>query len=256
MTARNPLDTLLRRRGRFEFPVGSTDGKWFTLSDLFEQLPPVGAAAAGGNPNFSATGTGTVPTLTFASASSAGLQGVVLATRTTSAADNDQARLTPFATSAWGKAHRPTSGNVLGLEGVITTPSAITDIAIGFGWKLTDTGVLGTDDNQAYILFDTDATTPAGSTTQWVAVSSSGGTDTVTASGVTVAASTTYKLRVEVGTDLKGRFYINDQLVHTSATALPNTADLIPSVFVISRANAGAAKSITVRKVRRFLFTA
>lgn len=254
MPARNPLTTQVIRIGRVMHPLGTQDGKWYTMSNDFTLLPPVGAAAAGKDPHFTITGTGTVPTPTIAAPAVNGLAGFTLATRTASAADNDEARLFGLTSSQWSRSFTPTTTNVHELEFDIATPAAITEQQIWAGVKLTDTGVLGTDNDQAYFLYDTDATSPVGSTTQFTCVVSVGGTDTVTVSGVTVAISTNYNLRIVIARDLKARFYINDALVHTAATAFAGTEALKFSMGTASRTDAGAAHSITIRKVRASTF--
>lgn len=258
MPALNPLQTLIRRFNRLNSPGGTSDGKWYTVTDDFSLLPPVGAVAAGSNTNFSATGTGTVPALAFATPNANGLGGVTIATRTASAADNDAARLAvAFTQSAWNTAIQPTTNNEQELVGYVTTPATITELAIGFGWKLTDTEVLTTDADQAYFLFDTDATTPVGSVVNWVCVNSAANTDLIADSGVVVAASTTYRFRINIGVDRKARFYLNEALVATATTAFVNASiNLKASFFVVSRTNAGAAHSATIRLIRRSVYTA
>jgi hypothetical protein len=255
MPARNPLTTQIIRVGRTMHPIGTQDGKWYTISDDFQLLPPVGAAAASNNASWTITGTGTVPTPVIAAPSTNGLAGFTLATRTASAADADQARIFGLTPSQWSRSVTPTALTSHELEFDIATPSAITEQAIFAGLKLTDTGVLATDNDQAYFLYDTTATSPAASTSQWVCVSSVGGTDTVTASGVTVAVSTNYNLRIVLRTDKKAYFYINDALVHTAATAFAGTEALKVSAGVISRTAAGAPHSVVFRKARLSTFT-
>lgn len=258
MPAVNPTQTLIRRFNRLNSPCGTSDGKWYSIFDDFSLLPPVGAVAAGSNFNFSATGTGTVPALAFATPNQNGLGGVTIATRTASAANNDAARLAvAFTQSAWNTAIQPTTNNEQELIGYVTTPAAITEQAIGFGWKLTDTEVLTTDADQAYFLYDTTATSPAASTTNWVCVNSAANVDLVADSGVAVAVSTTYRFRINIGVDRKARFYINEALVATATTAFANASvNLKTSFFVVSRTSAGAAHSATIRLARRSVYTA
>jgi hypothetical protein len=59
---------------------------------------------------------------------------------------------------------------------------------------------------------------------QWAAVTADGSVRTTTASGITVAAGTWYKLRVEVNAaGTSATYYIDDTLVATIATNIPTT---------------------------------
>lgn len=236
-----------RRQARREFPIGRRDGGWMTLHNDF-QLLPAATQAAGNDPDFDLTGTGTVPAPTFLTAAD-GYGGILVATRTASAADNDAAGIFPLATSRWGvSVLANTSGQSI-LEGRVRVGASIAETGFLFGLKLTDTPVLATDDDQAYFLFDTDATSPAGSTTKLVCVVSKGGTDTVTVTNTTVAVNTDLDLKIELGVDLKARFYVNGRLVHTSA-AFDGDEAFKPLFTVVSRVGAGAAKSHGLRFVR------
>lgn len=238
-------------------PGGSAAPEYHNLYDPFDLLPPVGATAAQKDLHFSITGTGTVPTPTFATRG-----GVTIATRTTSAADADEARLFPFTASAWGAAAGvpPTANKVQLLEARIQLP-AITFTQFYFGWKLTDTGVVATDANQALFLFDTDATTsfgPAGTGTlaasaNWYAVNSSAGDDTAKDTGIVVAAATSYLFQILIDADLRARFFINRKLVWTAITAIASTAALLPTMGVSSATGASAVKSFSVRHIRRMV---
>lgn len=275
MTARNPLGNFVRRQARVERPLGRTDGKWYTVYEDFELLPPVGAAAAGKGTNFSITGTGTVPVPAFAALAN-GRGGIKLATRTTSAADNDEARLFPFATNArWGQTIGPLANNEFEIEGIVRTDTAITETQIYFGFKLTDTGVVATDANQALFLYDTDNTTsfgPAGTGTltasaNWLAIQSTAGDDVslTLASPIAVAASTSvaatsmtgeYKFRINVGVDRIARYYINNGLYATGTVALPTTAALIPCMGHASRKGTPALVAATYASLRLSVFVA
>lgn len=241
--------TLVRNMALDEFAIGLLNGKYHCQYDPLDVLPPVGATAAQKDLHFSVTGTGTVPAPTFQSRG-----GIVLATRTTSAADNDEARLFPFTASSWGVAIPPTANKESMIETIII-PTQITETQIYFGWKLTDTGVAATDADQALFLFDTDNTTlsPSNLTANanWNCITSVGGVDQARNSGVPVVAASSYHLRVYIGTDRQPRFYINNILVHTGP-ALTAAANLLPTMGVASRAGAGAAKSMGIRYVRRY----
>lgn len=273
MTARNPLGNFVRRQGRLERPVGRTDGKWYTIATDLETLPPVGAAAAGKNPHFSITGTGT-PLVTYAAVGSTGAVangrgGCSPATRSASAADNDEVRVFPFTTSRFGIAIKPTANNEFEFEGIVRTDTAIAETQIYFGFKLTDTGVIATDANQALFLYDTDNTAnfgPAGvgtltASANWLAIQSVAGDDVslTPTSAIAVAASTTaaatsttgeYRLKVNIGVDRIARFYINNALYATGTVALPTTAALLPTCGLASRKGTPATTSFSVASLR------
>jgi hypothetical protein len=65
----------------------------------------------------------------------------------------------------------------------------------------------------------------------WSAVTSRAGTDTVTSTGITVAASTKYRLVIKIDSARVPRFYINGRLVVTGA-ALTDAIDLIPYIGI------------------------
>jgi len=120
----------------------------------------------------------------------------------------------------------------------IKTYSNIADIILWAGLKLTNTSTTATDNDQVFFRF-----APATNSGKWQAIYSIGGTDTAGDSGVTVAASTEYHLKVTIDSSRIARFYINGTLVATS-TALTDATDLIPYLGV--QASAAAAKRLYV----------
>jgi hypothetical protein len=123
-------------------------------------------------------------------------------------------------------------------ECYLATAAAITDMTIWAGLKLTNVSVTATDDDQAFFRYA--AATNSG---RWQAISSAAGVDDAHDTGVAVAASTAYRLRIAIDADRVARFYINNSLVETSGV-LVTAKDLIPYIGV--QANAAAAKKITV----------
>ena len=111
-------------------------------------------------------------------------------------------------------------------------------MTIWAGLKLTNVSVTATDDDQAFFRYA--AATNSG---RWQAISSAAGVDDAHDTGVAVAASTAYRLRIAIDADRVARFYINNSLVETSGV-LVTAKDLIPYIGV--QANAAAAKKITV----------
>ena len=79
----------------------------------------------------------------------------------------------------------------------------------------------------------------------WQAISSIGGSDIETNSGVVVAINTNYHLIVDIQNDRSALFYINDVLVYTT-TPLTDATDLIPYIGVAADGAAGA-KSLIIR---------
>ena len=146
----------------------------------------------------------------------------------TAGADNDQVIILPHLDTlqtAWSGVKWGTENEVI-WEAVIKTSDVSTGILIWAGLKLTNTPTVATDDDQAYFRFSTDD-----SDTNWEIVNSIGGTDTTSDSGVVVAASTAYYFRIEIDSDRKAHYFINNKEVYISA-AMTNDVDLIPYVGV------------------------
>jgi hypothetical protein len=161
-------------------------------------------------------------------------------TFTTAGADNDQMILVPHLDanqSAWEQVTWGTDQETI-WECALRTTATITSMTIWAGLKLTNTSVTATDNDQAFFRYA--AATNSG---KWQAIHSIGGTNTATDTGIAVAASTVYRLRVAIDASRIARFYINGVLVSTS-TALTDATDLKPYVGV--QANTGAARSIYI----------
>ena len=122
-----------------------------------------------------------------------------------------------------------------------------TGVLYWFGLKLTNTPTIATDNDQVFFRFSTDD-----ANTTWRCIDSIGGTDTNTDSGVTMTALTNYKLKIEIDSDRKASFYINDVMVHKTS-ALTNDVDLIPYFGI--QALSAAAEHMTVHwlKISRIL---
>lgn len=162
-------------------------------------------------------------------------------TLTTAGASGDQVIVAPHldaSQTAWSAVTWGTD-KATAWECRIRTGAAITDCVIWAGLKLTNTSVVATDNDQAFFRY-----APATNSGKFQAVYSIGGTDVSADTGVTVAVSTAYHLRIEIDASRVPRFYINGVLVATG-TALTNTTDLIPYVGV--EASAAAAKTLVVQ---------
>jgi len=138
----------------------------------------------------------------------------------TDGADNDQVILfprggaddDPLNSSMWGTGTWRTDAQVH-WEGAIKTDSDITNIGIFAGLKLTATGLYTTDADQAYFLFADHTDDDLGTLTtngNLHFVYSVGGTDIVTDLGITVAASTIYRLRIEIDSSRQVSVFVND----------------------------------------------
>lgn len=169
---------------------------------------------------------------------------------TTGGADNDQLIILPHLDTkqtSWTGVLWGTENQVI-WETAIRTGASIATILIWAGLKLTNTPTIATDDDQAYFRFDTDVPD-----TNIQIISSIGGVDTTTDSGVALAASTTYNLRIELDSSRKAHFYINEVEIYVS-TALTDDIDLIPYVGLQSLAGAADDMTLCYQKISRILF--
>jgi hypothetical protein len=150
--------------------------------------------------------------------------GITITTNTTS---GDQMIVLPHLDTnqtAWAQVTWGTDKQVE-WETAIQTSADIVGCIIWAGLKLTNTSVVATDNDQVFFRF------ADGSDAQWQCISSVGGTDTTTDSGVTVAVSTKYHLKIVIDSARLAYFYINGTLVHTTG-ALTDATDLIPYIGV------------------------
>jgi hypothetical protein len=239
--------------GDFKSVYGISDSR-LGLTEYFDRRPALSAdidqaytveVARAASLTFESLGTNATTALATYSATSA---GIVL---TTAGADNDQHIVLPHldaGQTAW-------TGWKWGTENQVVWESAITvgdDITTGVllwaGLKLTNTPVIATDANQVFFRFSTDD-----SDTEWVCESSIAGVDTATDSGVTVAINTTYKFRIEMDSDRKAHFFINDKEVANTA-ALTNDIDFIPYVGIQALSAAAEFVTLHYEKISRDIF--
>jgi len=158
-------------------------------------------------------------------------------TLTTAGADEDQAILAPHLDanqSPWTKYTWGTDRETH-WEGYFETGASIADVTIWAGLKLTNDNVVATDADQVFIRYADSG--------NWIVVSSIGGTDTETDSGVAVAASTKYHVGIKINADRTAEVFINGVFIYKTA-ALTDAVDFIPYIGV--EAGTGAAKAITV----------
>lgn len=121
------------------------------------------------------------------------------------------------------------------------TDAALTNTTLWFGLKLTNTPVLITDDDQVMFRF------AHGTDTTWQMITSVADADVQTDSGVTVAASTSYRLWITVDSAGRPTFWINGNPIYTGA-ALTSAALLIPYFGVLS-ATTATAKKVIMREI-------
>lgn len=140
--------------------------------------------------------------------------------------------------SAWTQVTWGTDKETIWEADIATGSSIANAVTIWAGLKLTNTATTATDNDQAFFRY-----TAATASGQWQCIYSIGGTDTATASGVTVAASTRYHLKIVIDDARVPYFFINGVLVVTG-TALTDTTDLIPYIGILE--GSGAAKHMYI----------
>lgn len=227
----------------------------YYLEEFFQKRPGLNAdidqvytveVARACNKDWEVLGTSATTALVTFDATSA---GILL---TTAGADNDQMIITPHldtAATAWAGVKWGTENQVV-FECAVRTPASIADRLYWIGLKLTNTPVVATDANQVFFRYSTDD-----SDTNWEVVYSISDSDTTVDSGVAVAVSTNVHFRIEIDSDRKAHFFINESEVATS-TALTNDIDLIPYVGVQQLDNSTSDRELVLSyvKMSRLLF--
>jgi len=222
----------------------------YGLVETFQQTPGLNADLANAteatrvprNRDFEVLGTNATSALvTFGTTTG----GIVLTTDTGS---NDQIIILPHLDTkqtAWSQVKWGTE-NQTEWECILRVGASIEDLIIWAGLKLTNTSVVATDADQVFFRFDTVVD-------NWEATTSINGTDTETDTGVVVAVNTTYKLKIAIDENRVARFYINGDLVHTTA-ALKNDIDLIPYVGVQTTTTAAKSIGLIKERISRIVF--
>lgn len=170
---------------------------------------------------------------------------------TTAGADNDQAIIAPHLDtnqSAWTKvtwgADRETW-----FDACFTTGAAITTSILWVGLKLTNTPTVTTDINSTFIRYEN-----AVNSGKWQANVSIANSDSTVDTGITVAAATTYRLRIIFDRLRYASIYMANGMsgdwrrVHRSASAFGTGVDLIP-YFGVQANGAAAARSLVARRL-------
>ena len=232
---------LLDDRGLSTFPTH------FKLEEFFQQRPALNAVKDYGTPtnaqiiagdiannDFEVLGTNMTTALcTFA------VDGGV--TLTTAGADNDQGIIAPHLNTnqtAWANVEWGT-GKQTCFEALIKTGASIADVTIWAGLKLTNTSVVATDDNQVFFRY------AASGGTDFKLVNSRANVDVSSDTGIALAASTLYRLRIELDAGRRVNAYINGVQVANNLAALTDAVNLIPYIGV--HANTGSPKAITAK---------
>ena len=209
VTAANTVTVILSNETGGAIDLGS--------GTLTVKVFKAGSTAVGKNVNFEVLGTNMTTALATRSATIASIN------LATAGADQDQAILAPHLDSgqtAWTGVKWGTE-NQVEWEALVRTSSAIDNQKIWAGLKLTNDQLPQTDADQAYFYFATDATNgqALSSFTPWYFINSVNGTDYLTNTGVTVAASTNYHFRIAMDSDRKISIFINGVQYSVSTTA-------------------------------------
>jgi hypothetical protein len=170
-------------------------------------------------------------------------------TLTTTTASGDQVILVPHLDanqSAWQQVTWGTDKQTA-WECTVTTPATITSMIIWAGLKLTNTSVVATDDNQAFLRYE--AGVNGG---EWQAITSIANVDTTTDSNVLVQASTRYTLRIVIDASRIARLYINGVLIVTT-TALTDAMDFIPYIGVQTATTAARSLHLHRQAISRMI---
>jgi len=217
----------------------------YYLEEFFKQAPLEDSdIAVNANLDFEVLGTNMTSTLSTFSTTVAGI------TLTTAGADNDSGYVCPHLDTkqtSWTNTLWGTENQVI-WEAAVKTNTAVATTLLWAGLKLTADPTIATDDDQVYFRYDTDVPD-----TNWQIISSIAGTDTTTDSGVAVSGSTVYLFRIEIDSDRKASFFINDEFIFKTA-ALTNDVDLIPYIGV--QALTGSARSVLIgyEKISRTIY--
>lgn len=251
-------------------------GRYY-LSSYFKKRPAINAdidqvytveVARAASKNFEVLGTNMTTALCTFDTTRAGL------TITTAGADQDQAIIAPHLDSgftAW-------TGVLWGSENQTEWECSVSTNAIDnqkwwAGLKLTNDQLIATDANQAYFKFQTDATNSEAfdDYTLLHFVHSIGGTDYISALPITVAANTTYHLRIKFDSDRKISMFVNGIQYDitttagstggtavakgtTKSAAMTDDIDFIPYIGIEAGAAAAEALDVHYQSMNRIIF--
>jgi hypothetical protein len=266
---------------------GIKDTRRYYLEEYFNHLPGVNGDLASTteatntpvNRSFEILGTNHTSALATYSATVAGM------TITTATTDQDRMIVAPHLDTkqgAWSGTKWGTE-NQVHWEAGIRTSAAIDNQKIWAGLKLTNDQLPQTDANQAYFYFATDETNGQvlSTYTPLYFIYSIAGADYLTNTGITVAASTNYHLKIVFDSDRKMSIFVNGRpygLATTAtttfdgttsvtgttqatidnniqkSTAMTNDIDLIPCVGIEAGDGAAAALDVNYMAISRLLY--
>ena len=266
---------------------GIKDTRRYYLEEYFNHLPGVNGDLASTteatntpvNRSFEILGTNHTSALATYSATVAGM------TITTATTDEDRMIVAPHLDTkqgAWSGTKWGTE-NQVHWEAGIRTSAAIDNQKIWAGLKLTNDQLPQTDANQAYFYFATDETNGQvlSTYTPLYFIYSIAGADYLTNTGITVAASTNYHLKIVFDSDRKMSIFVNGRpygLATTAtttfdgttsvtgttqatidnniqkSTAMTNDIDLIPCVGIEAGDGAAAALDVNYMAISRLLY--
>lgn len=268
-----------------------TDARRYALNEYWKQRPalnsvidlpgsdttsPTAAAFAAytvANKDFEVLGTNMTTALCTFDTTRGGI------TITTAGADEDQAIIAPHLNtnqSAWSVVKWGTENQTIWECSVST--NAIDNQKLWAGLKLTNDQLIATDADQAFFKFQTDATNSEAFTDYTVLhfIYSVGGTDYISALPITVAADTTYHLKIVIDSNRQATIYVNGIQYNVSNTAgstggtavtavpqdtaptlsnaLTNDVDLIPYIGIEAGAAAAEALDVHFQGISRIIF--
>ena len=266
---------------------GIKDTRRYYLEEYFNHLPGVNGDLASTteatntpvNRSFEILGTNHTSALATYSATVAGM------TITTATTDEDRMIVAPHLDTkqgAWSGTKWGTE-NQVHWEAGIRTSAAIDNQKIWAGLKLTNDQLPQTDANQAYFYFATDETNGQvlSTYTPLYFIYSIAGADYLTNTGITVAASTNYHLKIVFDSDRKMSIFVNGRpygLATTAtttfdgttsvtgttqatidnniqkSTAMTNDIDLIPYIGIEAGDGAAAALDVQYEAISRLIF--
>lgn len=262
--------------------LAGRDIRRYALEEYFLQRPAINAdidqvytveVARAASKNFEVLGTNMTTALATFDTTRAGI------TITTAGADQDQAIVAPHldtAATAWAGVLWGTE-NQTEWECSIST-NAIDNQKLWAGIKLTNDQLVGVDADQAFFKFQTDATNSEAfdDFTLLHFVHSIGGTDFISALPITIAANTTYHLKITIDAARQATIFVNGIQYNianvagstggtavtavsagslaTKTAALTDDVDLIPYIGIEAGAAAAEALDVHYQGASRIIF--
>ena len=268
--------------------VNGRDIRRYYLEEYFLQRPGLNAdidqvhtveVARGANKNFEVLGTNMTTALCTFDTTRAGV------TITTAGADEDQAIIAPHLDTTTNQTDCNTAWNGVqwGTENQVywdcsISTNAIDNQKVWAGLKLTNDQLVATDADQLFFKFQTDATNSEVFTdyTKLHFVHSIAGTDYISQLPITVAANTTYHLRIEIDANRQASIMVNGVYYDVTETAgstggtavvtaglsanpvktaaLTNDVDLIPYIGIEAGAAAAEVLDVHYEGISRIIF--